>query len=40
VAAASVREKPTLLAVNKCESPSRGLVQAAEFWSLGYTPIF
>jgi GTP-binding protein len=27
--------KPVLLAVNKCESPEQGLIQAAEFWSLG-----
>jgi GTPase len=26
---------PVLLAVNKCESPDQGLIQAAEFWSLG-----
>ncbi len=26
---------PTLLAVNKCESPDQGLSMAAEFWSLG-----
>lgn len=26
---------PVLLAVNKCESVDQGLVQAAEFWSLG-----
>ncbi|NEU77464.1 ribosome biogenesis GTPase Der [Hassallia byssoidea VB512170] len=26
---------PVLLAVNKCESPEQGLVQAAEFWQLG-----
>ena len=26
---------PTLLAVNKCESPDQGLAMAAEFWSLG-----
>jgi GTPase len=26
---------PVLLAVNKCESPERGAIQAAEFWSLG-----
>ena len=26
---------PTLLAVNKCESPEAGLSMAAEFWSLG-----
>ncbi|WAL58138.1 ribosome biogenesis GTPase Der [Thermocoleostomius sinensis] len=27
---------PVLLAVNKCESPERGAIQAAEFWSLGF----
>lgn len=27
--------KPVLLVVNKCESPDQGLIQAAEFWSLG-----
>ncbi|PLZ98681.1 ribosome biogenesis GTPase Der [Fischerella thermalis CCMEE 5268] len=26
---------PVLLAVNKCESPEQGLIQAAEFWNLG-----
>ncbi|MGL5036024.1 MAG: ribosome biogenesis GTPase Der [Microcystaceae cyanobacterium] len=26
---------PVLLAVNKCESPDQGAVQAAEFWGLG-----
>lgn len=26
---------PVLLAVNKCESPDMGLVQAADFWQLG-----
>lgn len=26
---------PTLLAVNKCESPEQGLAQAAQFWELG-----
>ncbi|NJO39419.1 MAG: ribosome biogenesis GTPase Der [Cyanobacteria bacterium CRU_2_1] len=26
---------PILLAVNKCESPEQGLIQAAEFWNLG-----
>ncbi|MGA1622662.1 MAG: GTPase, partial [Synechocystis sp.] len=26
---------PVLLAVNKCESPEQGLMQAAEFWHLG-----
>jgi GTP-binding protein len=26
---------PVLVAVNKCESPQQGLIQAAEFWELG-----
>ncbi len=26
---------PTLLAVNKCESPQQGVTQAAQFWELG-----
>ena len=26
---------PVLLAVNKCESPQQGLIQAAQFWELG-----
>jgi GTPase len=26
---------PVLLAVNKCESPEQGIIQAAEFWELG-----
>ena len=26
---------PTVLAVNKCESPDEGIVQAAQFWELG-----
>lgn len=26
---------PVLLAVNKCESPEQGAIQAAEFWELG-----
>ncbi|NEQ95764.1 MAG: ribosome biogenesis GTPase Der, partial [Cyanothece sp. SIO2G6] len=26
---------PALLAVNKCESPEQGLIQAAQFWGLG-----
>lgn len=26
---------PVLLAVNKCESPEQGFIQAAEFWQLG-----
>ncbi|RUT05252.1 GTPase Der [Dulcicalothrix desertica PCC 7102] len=30
-----VQKVPVLLAVNKCESPEQGLMQAAEFWSLG-----
>ncbi|PKA58223.1 putative tRNA modification GTPase mnmE [Apostasia shenzhenica] len=31
--------KPIILAVNKCESPRKGLLQASEFWSLGFTPL-
>ncbi|CAM6129982.1 unnamed protein product [Calypogeia fissa] len=31
--------KRTTLAVNKCESPTKGRLQAAEFWALGFTPI-
>ncbi|KAL0921702.1 hypothetical protein M5K25_008802 [Dendrobium thyrsiflorum] len=31
--------KPIILAVNKCESPRKGLMQASEFWSLGFTPL-
>ncbi|BAZ38643.1 GTP binding protein [Calothrix sp. NIES-4101] len=30
-----VQKVPVLLAVNKCESPEQGAVQAGEFWSLG-----
>ncbi|MGI2903162.1 ribosome biogenesis GTPase Der [Tolypothrix sp. VBCCA 56010] len=30
-----IQTVPVLLAVNKCESPEQGLVQAAEFWQLG-----
>jgi GTP-binding protein len=26
---------PVLVAVNKCESPEQGLVQASEFWAIG-----
>ncbi|MCA1994295.1 MAG: 50S ribosome-binding GTPase, partial [Coleofasciculus sp. S288] len=26
---------PVLLAVNKCESPQQGIIQAADFWNLG-----
>uniref|UniRef100_A0A9I9D8I7 GTPase Der n=1 Tax=Cucumis melo TaxID=3656 RepID=A0A9I9D8I7_CUCME len=32
-------DKFTILAVNKCESPRKGLMQASEFWSLGFTPL-
>ena len=28
--------KNIILAVNKCESPSKGLMQASEFWCLGW----
>ena len=31
--------KPVLLAVNKCESQTAGLTQAAAFWEFGYEPI-
>uniref|UniRef100_A0ACD5W8H3 Uncharacterized protein n=2 Tax=Avena sativa TaxID=4498 RepID=A0ACD5W8H3_AVESA len=31
--------KCIILAVNKCESPRKGQMQALEFWSLGFTPI-
>ncbi|KAG0477431.1 hypothetical protein HPP92_014272 [Vanilla planifolia] len=31
--------KSIVLAVNKCESPSKGMMQASEFWSLGFTPM-
>lgn len=31
--------KKITLAVNKCESPTKGQLQAAEFWTLGFTPI-
>ncbi|MEA5572737.1 ribosome biogenesis GTPase Der [Calothrix sp. UHCC 0171] len=30
-----VQKVPALLAVNKCESPEQGAIQAADFWSLG-----
>ncbi|XP_002985833.2 uncharacterized protein LOC9640737 isoform X1 [Selaginella moellendorffii] len=33
------KHKKIALAVNKCESPKKGLLQAAEFWSLGFTPV-
>ncbi|XP_050224080.1 uncharacterized protein LOC126673820 isoform X2 [Mercurialis annua] len=32
-------DKFIILAVNKCESPKKGIMQAAEFWSLGLTPL-
>ncbi|XP_039119588.1 GTPase Der, partial [Dioscorea cayenensis subsp. rotundata] len=31
--------KNIILAVNKCESPRKGLLQASEFWSLGFSPL-
>ncbi|KAK9079072.1 hypothetical protein SSX86_000742 [Deinandra increscens subsp. villosa] len=31
--------KHIVLAVNKCESPRKGVMQASEFWSLGFTPL-
>ncbi|KAL4614623.1 hypothetical protein ACB092_07G066900 [Castanea dentata] len=31
--------KYVILAVNKCESPRKGLMQASEFWSLGFSPL-
>ncbi|XP_062084064.1 uncharacterized protein LOC133790439 [Humulus lupulus] len=31
-------DKSIILAVNKCESPRKGALQATEFWSLGFTP--
>ncbi|KZV56455.1 hypothetical protein F511_08353 [Dorcoceras hygrometricum] len=31
--------KYILLAVNKCESPRKGAIQASEFWSLGFSPL-
>ncbi|WOH15190.1 hypothetical protein DCAR_0934727 [Daucus carota subsp. sativus] len=32
-------DKYVILAVNKCESPKKGVMQASEFWSLGFTPL-
>ena len=29
-------DKYVVLAVNKCESPRKGLMQASDFWSLGW----
>ncbi|KAF5735783.1 hypothetical protein HS088_TW15G01299 [Tripterygium wilfordii] len=31
--------KCIILAVNKCESPRKGTMQAADFWSLGFSPL-
>ncbi|KAK9735978.1 hypothetical protein RND81_04G242600 [Saponaria officinalis] len=31
--------KNIILAVNKCESPGKGQVQALDFWSLGFSPL-
>ncbi|XP_028062138.1 uncharacterized protein LOC114265517 isoform X3 [Camellia sinensis] len=31
--------KCIILAVNKCESPRKGIMQASEFWSLGLQPL-
>lgn len=31
--------KCVILAVNKCESPRKGFMQASEFWSLGFQPM-
>ncbi|KAJ8643536.1 hypothetical protein MRB53_005284 [Persea americana] len=32
-------KKNIILAVNKCESPKKGFMQASEFWSLGLSPL-
>ncbi|KAF9598096.1 hypothetical protein IFM89_024441 [Coptis chinensis] len=32
-------DKDIILAVNKCESPRKGIIQASEFWSLGFSPL-
>ncbi|XP_016509858.1 uncharacterized protein LOC107827276 [Nicotiana tabacum] len=32
-------DKCIILAVNKCESPRKGISQASEFWSLGFDPL-
>ncbi|XP_040992488.1 GTPase Der isoform X2 [Juglans microcarpa x Juglans regia] len=31
--------KFVILAVNKCESPRKGMMQASEFWSFGFSPL-
>lgn len=33
-------KKCIILAVNKCESPRKGFMQASDFWSLGYIGSF
>lgn len=32
-------DKHVILAVNKCESPRKGLLQVSEFWSFGLSPL-
>ncbi|CAO2149888.1 unnamed protein product [Urochloa humidicola] len=32
-------DKCVILAVNKCESPRKGQMQALDFWSLGFSPL-
>ncbi|CAL4979211.1 unnamed protein product [Urochloa decumbens] len=32
-------DKCVILAVNKCESPQKGQMQALDFWSLGFSPL-
>ncbi|PIA53562.1 hypothetical protein AQUCO_00900267v1 [Aquilegia coerulea] len=32
-------DKAIILGVNKCESPRKGIMQASEFWSLGFSPL-
>jgi ribosome-associated GTPase EngA len=32
-------DKHIILAVNKCESPRKGQMQALDFWSLGFSPL-
>ncbi|XP_024025257.1 uncharacterized protein LOC21398388 isoform X2 [Morus notabilis] len=32
-------DKCVILAVNKCESPRKGMMQAIDFWSLGFSPL-
>ncbi|XAR60378.1 hypothetical protein NMG60_11033726, partial [Bertholletia excelsa] len=35
----SYSHKCIILAVNKCESPRKGITQTSEFWSLGFEPL-